>query len=83
MDNLTQERLASLEAKLEFMKDLLKEIRDDIKDRPSRSEHEELKTEVEQLRSFYSSLMWKVATGAGSLSVLTALIVEFIANYFR
>lgn len=42
--------MAKLEAKMEIFLELLQEIRDDLKDHPSRSEYDNLKREQEQLR---------------------------------
>lgn len=79
-EKTTNERLASLEAKLEFLKELLKEIRDDVKEQPSREEYNKLEERVSnlesahtKLREKYSSLMVKVGITSGLVLVAVEL----------
>lgn len=68
-EKTTNERLASLEAKLEFLKELLKEIRDDVKEQPSREEFTKLEDRVKTLEDAYTSIMIKVGIAGGLLVV--------------
>lgn len=78
-DQNTNERLASLEAKLEFVKELLKEIRDDVKNQPSREEYEEMKERVSKLEDAYKGLIWKIASASGAISVLISVAVKLLS----
>lgn len=77
-ERTTNERLATLEAKLEFIKELLKEIKDEVKEQPSREEMNELKARVDTLEKNYTSLIIKVGTVAGVLMVA----IEIAAKVF-
>lgn len=82
-ESTTNERLASLEAKLEFLKELLKEIRDDVKNLPTREEVEELKERCDKmderqdkLEKAQTSLLVKVGIASGVLSFIIGIIVK-------
>jgi predicted nuclease with TOPRIM domain len=77
MDLSTNERLASVEAKLELLRELLKEIRDDVKNSPTRKEFDELHEEVEDLKQKTTSAMIKIGILSGALGLFSG----FIANY--
>ena len=72
------ERLASLEAKVGILLDLLKEIRDDLKNHPSRDEYNAISDRVELLDAQYKSLLWKVALASGGLSVVITIVAEAV-----
>lgn len=84
MEKPSNERLASLEAKMEILLDLLKEIRNDLKTNPTREEFTQLRAEVEQLQSEYAVVKSKVATVSGAISIvvsiLTAIAVKLLVH---
>lgn len=79
------ERLASLEAKLTFLKELLTEIRDDVKDQPSKSDYinlEERLTTVEKnyviLNDKYNNMLVKLGISSAILSMLGAGLIKYL-----
>lgn len=77
------ERLASVEAKVDILLELLKEIKEDVKSHPSREEYDSLQKRVEQLESTYKNLIWKIAAASGALSVVIAVLVELAKTYLK
>lgn len=80
MDN---ERLAKLEAKMEIIFELLQEIRDDLKDNPSRSEYEELRKNQEQLRKDVNELQKAHWKQTGSLVVIGIAFTSIMSYVMR
>lgn len=64
------ERLASVETKLQFMHDLLREIRDDLKDQPSKEEYMDLKNRIAELEKDTTSVKIKVFAISALISLL-------------
>ena len=75
----TVERLTALEVKLEFIKDLLKEIKEDIRDQPSKEDYDKLEERVANLEKSYTSLAVKVA---GTTSLIAA-VIQIAINYIK
>lgn len=78
------ERLASLEAKVEILLDILKDIREDIKYNPSKEDVERLEQRIQNLEEEDKKHIWKMAGASGTLSVIvaivTALVVKFLTH---
>lgn len=55
------ERVAALEAKVDILLELLKEIKDDFKNSVTKEEHEALEAKVEKLKDSITKLL--IATG--------------------
>jgi chromosome segregation ATPase len=79
------ERLASLEAKLEFLKDLLLEVRQDIKALPTKNDYEDLEQEISTLEERISSLETarvkdsiKIGITSALMGFIAALLVRFL-----
>jgi flagellar motility protein MotE (MotC chaperone) len=79
-DNNTLERLASLEAKLQFVKELLQEIRDDIKNQPNREEVDKLEERISVMESKYQALAIKVGIASALLGMLGGSIIKFLMH---
>lgn len=77
-ERTTNERLATLEAKLEFIRELLSDIKEDVKEQPSQEEVDDLKERLSILEKNYTSLVVKVASVAGGMMVL----IEIAAKLF-
>jgi len=75
----TNERLASVEAKLEIFLGLLKEIRNDLKNLPPRAEVDKLTSRVEELEKNYIKLAVKI----GGLSMFVSLVISIVAAYIK
>lgn len=71
------ERLASLEAKLEFLKELLQEIRSDVKNQPSREEFDNLERRVASLEKTQTSLSIKIGIASGIMTLVLTMLVEW------
>ena len=78
MDKPVNERLASVEAKLEFIQDLLKEIRDDLKDQPSKEDYLDLKTRVLELEKTTTAIKVKVFAVASLISLFGSGLGTYI-----
>ena len=78
------ERLASLEAKVEILLDLLKEIRDDLKDNPTKEDLNKLEDRIKVLEQEDKKHTWKIAAASGTLSVIvtaiTAIVVKLLTQ---
>lgn len=75
------ERLASVETKLEFMHDLLREIRDDLKDQPSKEEFMDLKGRVTELEKDTTSVKIKVFAISAIISLLCSSMGVYIIQH--
>ena len=80
MDN---ERLAKLEAKMEIIFELLQEIRDDIKNNPSKAEYDELKRNQEELRKDVNALQKAHWKQTGSLAILGVIFMSAMSYIMR
>lgn len=76
------ERLASVEARLEFIKDLLKEIRDDLKEQPSKEEFVDLKTRVHEMEKSLMNVRIKIYAISGIVSFVASTLGMYLAQYF-
>lgn len=72
------ERLASVETKLEFIQDLLKEIRDDLKDQPSKEDYLDLKNRVWELEKTTTSVKIKVFAVSAIISLFFSSMGVYI-----
>lgn len=80
-----RERLTSLETKLGFIQSLLQEIRDELKDQPTREDYEFLEREVElvkkqlsDIKTKLSNQMIKLGVVSGVLGVIGGLLIKFL-----
>jgi hypothetical protein len=78
LNDSTNERLARLETRMELLVEMLKEIKLDLKNSPSREEHETLTDRVVVLENNASGLMLKVGVASGILTVLVNLLVRHL-----
>jgi uncharacterized coiled-coil protein SlyX len=72
-----RERLTSLETKLTFIQSLLQEIRDELKDQPTKEEFQALELRVSFLEKTQTSLAIKVGVGSGLVGVIAGLLIKF------
>lgn len=79
------ERIASLETKIEVLKDLLLEMRDDLKSTPSRIEYESLKdlyvkleSEIDQVKSEMNKWAIKTGVASGIVGVIAGLMIKYV-----
>ena len=79
-NHTTVERLASLEAKVEILLDLLKEIRDDLKNNPTKEEFNTLQDRVKTLEENQSKYGYKIAWIAGAISVVTSVVAAIVSH---
>lgn len=84
-ENQTNERLASLEAKLEFLKELLQEIRDDLKTQPTRAELDDLsqrlskaEDKISELEKAKVELMVKMGVLTAAIGIAVSLLMKFV-----
>lgn len=75
-DNIS--KLARLEASLEFIKEFLKEIRDDLKHMPSKEDYNKLEDRVEKLEKLQSSTTIKIGIAAGVAGVFGGLLLKML-----
>lgn len=80
-----RERLTSLETKLGFIQTLLQEIRDQLKDNPTKEDYEflhsqinKIKTEVSNIKTKQVSQMIKIGIISGVLGILGGLLIKFL-----
>ena len=78
--NPANERLASLEAKMEILLDLLKEMRDDLKNNPTKEEFEALQDRVKTLEERSNQINSKIATIAAVASILSSVLVGAVVK---
>ena len=74
----TNERLASVETKLEFIHELLQEIKNDVREQPSRDEHSELKNRVGEIEKALIGVKIKVFAIAGFIGFISSGLGAFI-----
>ena len=72
MEVPVNERIASVEVKLQFIHELLKEIKEDVKDLPTKEEYAELKDRVSELEGLTATIKVKVFAAS--------IIVSFIGS---
>lgn len=77
------ERLASLEAKVEILLDLLKEIRDDLKDHPTKEDVDKLEERILSLEQENKKHTWKIAAASGTLSVIVTIITAVVVKLLK
>jgi hypothetical protein len=80
-----RERLTSLETKLTFIHTLLQEIRDELKDQPTKEDYDylnkevvELKSEVSLIKHKVTSHMIKIGVVSGILGVIGGLLIRIL-----
>lgn len=78
MEMPLNERLVSVETKLVFIQDILKEIRDDLKDQPSKEEYLDLKSRVNELEKSIVGIKIKVYAFSAIISLLSSGIGVYI-----
>lgn len=61
--------------------DMLKEIKDDLKGNPNRSEFNDLKRKANKLEDQYNKLVWKVAGASGVLTLMISLVFWLIKSH--
>lgn len=76
-DQERNERLAKLEAKFDIFLQLLNEIRNDLKDHPSKEDIDELKERVKELEE----ARLKMAIKLYSTSAILTLILSYLTQY--
>lgn len=77
-----KERLARLETNIEFMKDLLTEIREDQKNHPSKEEYNKLEDRVNKLENSRNSLAVTVGVISGIISIIVGFFSGVVTRYF-
>lgn len=75
-DNST--RLARLEASLEFIKDMLKDMQNDIKGMPSQEDYNHLRNRINLLEKNQMSLAMKVSGAAALISMIVPYIFKMM-----
>lgn len=78
-DQEKSERLAALEAKFDIFLDLLKEIREDLKDHISKDELEELKARVKTLEENEQKTLVKLSAASATLTIVVSILVKYLA----
>lgn len=73
-----RERLVSLEIKLKFISDLLQEIRDELKDQPTKDDYQTLSARVTTIEKSQTSMAIKIGIGSGILGILGGLLIKFL-----
>ena len=71
------ERLTALEVKLEFIKEAVKEIKDDVKDQPCKEDYEKLEDRLINLEKSYTSLAVKVAGVTAAIAIIIQVAIHF------
>jgi len=84
-ETTTNERLASLEAKLEFLKELLQEIRDDLKTQPTRVELDDIgdrlekaEDKISELEKAKIELMVKMSVLTAGIGIAVSLLMKYL-----
>lgn len=75
-DNNT--RLAKLEVSFEFIKDLLKEIRDEVKGLPVKEDYDKLELRINTLEKSQTNLMIKTGIASAILGIIGGLIIKLL-----
>jgi chromosome segregation ATPase len=71
-----RERLTSLETKLSFIQVLLQEIRDELKDHPTKEDYDSLEERVHALEKSQTTLAIKVGIASGVLGFIGGILVK-------
>lgn len=71
-------RLTKLEVSVDFFKDLITEIRSDIKDAPTRAEYDNLQEKLERVEKSQNSLIIKTGIASGFLGLLASAALKMI-----
>lgn len=74
----TLERLTALEVKIEFIKEALKEIKDEVKEQPSIEDYEKLEERAINLEKSYTSLAVKVAGITSAIAIIIQIALHFL-----
>lgn len=72
------ERLASVEAKLEFLKELLLEVKQDIKGLPTKDEYEKLDRRIRILEESRLKDGIKIGIASGVVGFIAALLIKLL-----
>lgn len=72
------ERLASVEAKLEFLKELLLEVKQDIKGLPTKDEYEKLDKRIKQLEDSRLKDGIKIGIASGMAGFISAMLIKLL-----
>lgn len=73
-----RERLTSLETKLTFIQSLLQEIRDELKDQPTKEDYDALAARVSDLERDQTRLAIKTGIASGLLGFLAAYLLKIL-----
>lgn len=74
------ERLATSEAKIGFIKELVTEIKDDVKNQPDKDEFDSLRNRLESLEKSYTSLVTKVSIIMTVGSIVLQIALKLLFN---
>lgn len=66
---------------MEILLDLLKEIRNDLKNNPSREEFSALEDKVEKIRTEQDSIKSKIAMASGIVSIIASILTAILTKY--
>ena len=78
MSQESVERLARLEANLEFIKDYLKEMREDVKGLPTKDDYDSLESRVKDLEKNQVTLAIKVGSAAAVISLMAPFVLKLV-----
>lgn len=73
-----RERLTSLETKLSFIHTLLQEIRDELKDQPTKEDYTNLNVRISALEKAQTTLAIKVGIASGLIGLVTGLLINLL-----
>jgi poly-D-alanine transfer protein DltD len=73
-----RERLVSLETKLDFLSGLLQEIRDELKDAPTKEDYEKLNSRVTRLEQIQNNYTIKVGIASAILGMIGGLLIKLL-----
>lgn len=80
-----RERLTSLETKLTFIHTILQEIRDDLKEQPTKEDYDylnkevlQLKVEVDSVKQKVTNHLIKIGIVSGILGIIGGLLIKVI-----
>ena len=75
-----RERLVSLETKLDFLSVLLQEIRDGLKDTPSKEDYSDLESRLSKLEDKQTSMVIKVGIVSSVMGTLAGLFIKYLVG---
>lgn len=72
-----RERLVSLETKLDFLSSLLQEIKDNIKDTPSKEDYADLEERISKIETKQTAMTIKVGVISTVMGMLAGLLIRY------